>query len=112
LRIKQHFKLEGFLVRDLGRIKNLVSAVFISTVILHILTNKNSLKGVRNHHHLIKNALEVSTEKATRDFFLYAYGRGISNIVSANKTLLKPLNSGLKNSTDKNPNQLRFRIRE
>jgi len=108
--LKQHFELESFMVRDLGRMKNLVQAVYIATVILHLLTDQESLKGVRNHHHLIRNALEVAPEKVTRDFFLYAYGRGLSNIVQANKTVLKSLNGGLKNSIYKNPNQMRFRI--
>ena len=108
--LKQHFDLESFLVRDLGRMKNLMHAVYIATVILHLLTDQESLRGIRNHHHLIKNALEVAPEKVTRDFFLYAYGRGLSNIVRANETLLKGLNTEPKNSTYKNPNQIQFRI--
>lgn len=108
--LKQHFELESFLVRDLGRMKNLIRAVYIATVILHLLTDQESLRGIRNHHHLIKNALEVAPEKFTRDFFLYAYGRGLSHIVQANQTLLKGLNTGQKKSTYKNPNQTQFRI--
>ncbi|HEY4500237.1 MAG TPA: transposase [Candidatus Paceibacterota bacterium] len=108
--LKQHFELESFLVRDLGRMKNLMHAVYIATVILHLLTDQESLRGIRNHHHLVKNALEVAPEKVTRDFFLYAYGRGLTHIVQANQTLLKGLNAGSKNSTYKNPNQTRFRI--
>ena len=37
--IKQHFEIESFMVRDLGRMKNLISAVYIATSIVHLLTS-------------------------------------------------------------------------
>lgn len=108
--LKQHYDLEGFLVRDLGRMKNLISAVYIATVILHLLTDRSSLKGWRTHDLLIQNALEVAPPKKSRDFYLYAYGRGLKHIVQANQELLRPLNVGQKNSTEKTKNQLSFPI--
>lgn len=88
--LKQHYDLEGFLVRDLGRMKNLVMAIYIATAILHLLTDRKSLTGWRTHDVLIRNALEVVKPKNSRDFFLYAYGRGVKQIVSANQMLLNP----------------------
>jgi hypothetical protein len=108
--LKQHYSLEGFLVRDLGRMKNLISGVFIATTIIHILTDRTTLKGWRMHDILIENALEVAPPKKFRDFFLYAYGRGISHIAQANQSLLKPLNTEQKRSDKKSENQLSFPI--
>jgi hypothetical protein len=108
--LKQHYKLEGFLVRDLGRMKNLISAVYIATVILHLLTDRASLSGWRTHDLLIRNALEVAPPKKSRDFFLYAYGRGLKQIVQSNRTLLKPLNTESKSSTGKPQDQLSFPV--
>jgi hypothetical protein len=108
--LKQHYDLEGFLVRDLGRMKNLMMAVYIATVILHLLTDRSSLQGWRTHDLLIQNALEVAPPKKSRDFFLYAYGRGLKQIVQANRALLKPLNTESKSSTGKTLDQLSFPI--
>ena len=108
--LKQHYDLEGFLVRDLGRMKNLIMAVYIATVILHLLTDRSSLQGWRTHDLLIQNALEVAPPKKSRDFFLYAYGRGLKQIVQANRALLKPLNTGSENSTERPQNQMSFPI--
>lgn len=108
--LKQHYLLEGFLVRDLGRMKNLISVVYISTVILHLLTDRSSMRGWLVHDHLIRNALEVTPPKKFRDFFLYAYGRGISHIVQANQRLLRPINTGVQRSPKEMPNQLSFPI--
>lgn len=108
--LKQHYDLEGFLVRDLGRMKNLMMAVYIATVILHLLTDRSSLQGWRTHDLLIRNALEVAPPKKSRDFFLYAYGRGLKQIVQANRTLLKPLNARQNNSTEKSQDQLSFPV--
>lgn len=80
--LKQHYDLEGFLVRDLGRMKNLMMAVYIATTILHLFTDRKSLMGWRTHDILVRNALEVASPKKTRDFFLYAYGRGVRQIVA------------------------------
>lgn len=85
--LKQHFSLESFLVRDLGRIKNLVKATYIATVIIHLLTDRRSNFGFKTHHQLIEKSQPVSSPKKSRDFFLYAYGRGLANIVSLNKKL-------------------------
>jgi hypothetical protein len=104
--LKQHYGLEKFLVRDLGRMKNLMRAIFIATVVLHLLTDKKSLIGNRTHETLITNALEVSKPKKHRDFFLYAYGRGLAQIVSSNQVLLKSINTGENHSAAKNRNQL------
>ena len=106
--LKQHYDLEGFLVRDLGRMKNLIMAVYIATVILHLLTDRSSLKGWRTHDLLIHNALEVAPLKKSRDFFLYAYGRGLKQIVQANRELLKPANVEQNSSTSNSSNQLVF----
>ena len=106
--LKQHFKLEGFLVRDLGRMKNLMKAVYIATVIIHVLTDRNSARGSKTHHLLVENSLEVRTPKKTRDFFLYAYGRGLAAIVAQNKALLNHINIGPEQSDDSLRNQLSF----
>ena len=93
--LKQHFDLEGFLVRDLGRMRNLISAVYIATVILHILTDHRAPygRGKRNHIYLLEEAMPVAATKKERDFFLYSYGRGLAQIVARNKNLLKSLNT-------------------
>ena len=88
--LKQHFSLEEFLVRDLGRMKNLVSAVFISTVVMHLLTDRKTNKGFKNHFHLLKRSLPVVKAKKSRNFYLYSYGMGIANIVNMNKKLFLP----------------------
>jgi Transposase DDE domain len=108
--LKQHYSLEGFLVRDLGRMKNLISAVYIATVILHLLTDRSSLQGWRTHDFLVENALEVAPPKKHRDFFLYAYGRGVKYIVQANQSLLKPLNARQSQSDEIPENQLSLPI--
>lgn len=108
--LKQHFEVEGFLVRDLGRMKNLVSAVYIATVIIHLITDRKSARGNRAHHFLIQNSEEVAPPKQTKDFFLYSYGRGLANIVSQNKVLLKKLNSSSKNDFDSRQKTLPFSI--
>jgi hypothetical protein len=110
--LKQHFEVEGFLVRDLSRMKNLMKAVYIATVVVHILTDRNSIKGQRAHHFLIDQALEIAAPKKTRDFFLYAYGRGLANIVASNKALLKRINTGLEMSDEIPSNQLSFSVLE
>ncbi len=96
--IKQYFELEAFLVRDLGRMRNLVSAVYLATVLLHVLTDSHApySRGRRNHWHLLEQALPVnsrSEKRKNRDFFLYAYGRGLSEIVRRNRDLLGSLNT-------------------
>ena len=96
--LKQHFGLEGFLVRDLGRMKNLISAVYIATVVMHSLTNRASARGEKTHHRLVHRSLEVGSKKRFRDFFLYAYGRGLSRIALANKKLLNPRKVGFSQS--------------
>lgn len=108
--LKQHFEVEGFLVRDLGRMKNLVSAVYMATVIIHLITDRKSARGNRAHHFLIQNSEAVTPPKATRDFFLYSYGRGLANIVSRNKMLLKKLNNTSKNDFDLRQKTLPFPI--
>jgi Transposase DDE domain len=106
--IKQHFSIEDFLVRDLGRMKNLIWATYIATVIIHLLTDRKSNFGFKNHHHLLMQSLPVNSPKKSRDFFLYSYGRGLSNIVSLNKKLLAPAQVGAK-SSEKDP-QLKLQI--
>lgn len=106
--LKQHFALESFLVRDLGRMKNLISAIFIATVIMHSITDNGSYIGYKIHQFLIDRSLEVVPPKKFRDFFLYAYGRGLSNLVESNKRLLKTANARQKDTTNSDPNQLSF----
>lgn len=110
--LKQHFEVEGFLVRDLARMKNLMKSVYIATAVIHSLTDRSSIKGTKTHHLLIENAFEVRAPKKTRDFFLYAYGRGIASIVENNKALLKYVNVGSKKSDDFFKNQMSFSIPE
>lgn len=99
--IKQHFELESFLVRDLGRMKNLIYAVYIATVILHLLTDIKSTRGLINHKYLVEQSLPVGEDKKLRNFFFYAYGRGLSRIVNLNKKLFENLNTEQKHSTKK-----------
>jgi len=108
--LKQHFSLEDFLVRDLGRMKNLIRGVYIATVIIHLLTDRNSVKGNKTHHCLIQNSQPVAKPKRYRDFHLYAYGRGLSRVVQANRALLNRLNVGLNESEIILENQLTFSI--
>jgi hypothetical protein len=106
--IKQHFAIEGFLVRDLGRMKNLISATYIATVIIHLLTDRRSNFGFKTHHHLLKQSRPVNHPRKSRDFFLYSYGKGLSNIVSLNKKLLEPAKPGSTQSEIEA--QLKFQI--
>lgn len=106
--LKQHFEVEGFLVRDLGRMKNLVSAVYIATVIIHTLTDRKSARGNRTHYFLVENSEEIVPPKLSKDFFLYSYGRGLAHIVSRNKVLLKKLNNSSKNHFDLKQKSLPF----
>lgn len=99
--LKQHFRLEDFLVRDLGRMKNLVKAVYIATVIIHLLTDRRTNHGFKNHHSLLKEAMPVNTPKKSRDFFLYSYGAGLSNIVQLNKALFLSVKNIQKKSNNK-----------
>jgi hypothetical protein len=110
--IKQHFRLEDFLVRDLGRMKNLMMAVYIATVIIHLLTNRNSIRGSKTHHLLIEKSQPVAKPRSSRDFHLYAYGRGLSRVVQANRALLNRVNDGSKSSEIISENQLSFSILE
>jgi hypothetical protein len=96
--IKQHFAIEGFLVRDLGRMKNLISATYIAIVIIHLLTDRRTNLGFKTHHRLLQQSLPVGKPRKTRDFFLYSYGAGLSNIVSLNKKLFEPAKTGLTQS--------------
>jgi len=96
--LKQHFSLEDFLVRDLGRMKNLVRATYIATVVIHLLTDRTTKKGFHTHHHLLTRSLPVNTPKLSRDFFLYSYGMGLANIVELNKKLLTPSKGRSKKS--------------
>jgi hypothetical protein len=84
--------------------------VYIATVILHLLTDRSSLQGWRTHAFLVENALEVAPPKKHRDFFLYAYGRGVKYIVQANQSLLKPLNARQNQSDEILENQLSLPI--
>ena len=96
--LKQHFRLEDFLVRDLGRMKNMMRAIYIATVIIHLLTDRKTKFGFHTHHHLLKQSLPVAPPRKSRDFFLYAYGMGLANIVSLNKKLLEPVKTVRKPS--------------
>ena len=100
--LKQHFSLEEFLVRDLGRIKNLVHAVYIATVIIHLLTRRKTKFGFTSHYHLLKNSRPVSKVKESRDFFLYSYGMGLAHVMEMNKKLLSPKKKIRKEKTDEN----------
>lgn len=106
--IKQHFSVESFLVRDLGRMKNLISATYIATVIIHLLTDRRSNFGFKTHHHLIKQSRPVVKARKSRDFFLYSYGVGLANIVSLNKKLLAPAKVGP--SMSEIEDQLKFKM--
>jgi hypothetical protein len=94
--LKQHFGLEEFLVRDLGRMRGLIQAVYIATVILHELTDPRApyARGRKNHDRLIDASLAIErSERENHDFFLYAYGRGLANLIQRNRELLGKLNS-------------------
>jgi hypothetical protein len=106
--IKLHFSIEDFLVRDLGRMKNLISATYVATVIIHLLTDRSSNFGFKTHHHLLKQSRPVVKARKSRDFFLYSYGAGLSNIVSLNKKLLEPVKAGSQMSETQD--QLKFKI--
>jgi Transposase DDE domain len=106
--LKQHFRLEDFLVRDLGRMKNLMMGVYIATAVIHLLTDRNSLRGAKTHHLLIEKSRPVAKPKRTRDFHLYAYGRGLARVVRANQALLNRVNDGAKTSEIISENQLSF----
>jgi hypothetical protein len=106
--LKQHFALESFLVRDLGRMKNLVMATYIATVIIHLLTDRRTNFGFKTHEHLLEYSLPVTAPRKSRDFFLYSYGMGLANIVSLNKKLLSPPQAiPIKSENDA---QLNFRV--
>lgn len=106
--LKQNFRLEGFLVRDLGRMKNIMKAVYVATVIMHLLTDKDEKRGRKNHAHLLEKSLEVASEKKFRDFFQYTYARGLAYLVAANKNLLNPHSTVPKKSDNSPRNQLAF----
>ncbi len=91
--VKQYFELEKFLVQDLGRMKNLVRAVYVATTVLHQLTDIKSMVGLRNQKHLILRAAMVRPEKKNKDFYWYSYARGLANIVSYNRRLFESLNN-------------------
>lgn len=110
--LKQHYGLEKFLVRDLGRMKNLVAAVYIATSVIHLLTDRTQVRGQRVHHHLLRCSRPVAKPKPARDFFLYSYGRGLSEIVGANRMLLNRLNTGFKKSGTFSEDQLAFSLLE
>lgn len=106
--LKQHFALESFLVRDLGRMKNLVMATYIATVIIHLLTDRKTNFGFKTHQHLLDHSLPVTAPRKSRDFFLYSYGMGLANIVSLNKNLLSPVQApAIKSENDA---QLNLRV--
>lgn len=92
--LKQHFELESFLVRDLGRMRSLIQAIYIATVILHELTDPRApyARGRRNHDQLVDASLAVTrSQRENHDFFLYAYGRGLANLIHRNREMLGKL---------------------
>jgi hypothetical protein len=89
--VKQHFGLEGFLVADLGRMKNLMRAVFVATTVLHQLTEIKTVVGNRNREHLVLRAAMVRPEKKAKDFYWYSYANGLANIVQWNQRLFDSL---------------------
>jgi hypothetical protein len=100
--LKQHFGLEDFLVRDLGRMRSLIQAVYIATVIIHELTDPRApyARGRRSHEHLIDAALGIQrSERENHDFSLYAYGRGLANLIRRNQELLGKIHSSQKKAT-------------
>ena len=88
--------------------KNLISATYIATVIIHLLTDRSSNFGFKMHHHLLKQSRPVAHPRKSRDFFLYSYGAGLTNIVSLNKKLLEPAKAASTSSEIEN--QLKFKI--
>ena len=91
--IKQYFGLEKFLVRDLGRMQNLMRAVFISTVVLHQLTDIKRSQGLHTQQHLLLRSAPIRPEKKDKDFYWYSYAHGLGNIVKWNRELFASLNS-------------------
>lgn len=85
--VKQQYKAEKFLVRDLGRIKNLFHLLFISLVIL-TRTAELPLKFSRTRTLLIKEAKRVFKIPQKMRFFLYTMAEGLSQIL---KKLTKSL---------------------
>jgi hypothetical protein len=90
--LKQYFGLEKFLVRDLGRMQNLMRAVYIATVVLHQITDIKRSQGLRTQRHLVFRSAPVRPEKKTKDFYWYSYARGLANIVQWNRKLFTSLN--------------------
>jgi hypothetical protein len=86
--------------------KNLISATYVATVIIHLLTDRSSNFGFKTHHHLLKQRRPVVKSRKSRDFFLCSYGAGLANIVSLNKKLLEPAKTGSQKS--ENETQLKF----
>lgn len=77
---KQQYKAEKFLVRDLGRIKNLFNLLFIATVILTRISELN-LKFSRTRSMLIKHSKRVFKIPQKMKFFLYTIADGLAEVL-------------------------------
>ena len=77
---KQQYEAEKFLVRDLGRIKNLFNLLFIALVILTRISELN-LKFSKTRSMLIKHAKRVFKIPQKMKFFLYTIADGLAQIL-------------------------------
>ncbi|MBI4197243.1 MAG: transposase [Deltaproteobacteria bacterium] len=78
--VKQQYRAEKFLVRDLGRIKNLFHLLFISLVILTRM-GEFPLKFSKTRALLIKEAKRVFKIPQKMRFFLYTLAEGLSQLL-------------------------------
>lgn len=78
--VKQQYGAEKFLVRDLGRIKNLFSLLFISLVILTRM-GEFPLKFSKTRALLIREAKRVFKIPQKMRFFLYTLAEGLSQLL-------------------------------
>lgn len=100
--IKQEYKLERFLVRDMGRIKNLINLLFIAVVILcRISEFKIEISKVRDI--LIKKSKRVYKIPQKIRFLLYMLGDGLSEVL---KIIIKRLRQITSREKKVNKNQL------
>jgi len=79
--VKQEYGMESFLVRDLGRIKNLFNLLFIAIVILTRISELN-ISFSRTRALLIKYAKRVFKIPQKMKFFLYTLADGLAHVLN------------------------------
>lgn len=99
--VKQTYRMERFLVRDLGRIKNLFNLLFIALVVLARVSELH-LPLSRTRALLLEKAKRLSKIPINIKFLLYTLALGLAYV-------LKAFSKKLKNLLSSPPkNQLRF----